>query len=135
MPVGGADGGERCCAPCASCSLPFSCRCPPARLVDEGQFVATLAPLAHDPQVQGLVIDQTVGPIDDKVNYDQITGDVIDGIAGLRLPPRALSALGLLKQPAADGLAISSMEGSRSSFNPTRSSMSGRALSGTSTAR
>ena len=59
----------------------------PARLVDEGQFVATLAPLAHDPQVQGLVIDQTVGPIDDKVNYDQITGDVIDGIAGLRLPP------------------------------------------------
>jgi len=54
----------------------------PARLVDEGQFVATLAPLAHDPQVQGLVIDQTVGPIDDKVNYDQITGDVIDGIAG-----------------------------------------------------
>jgi len=98
-------------------------------------FVATLAPLAHDPQVQGLVIDQTVGPIDDKVNYDQITGDVIDGIAGLRLPPRALSALGLLKQPAADGLAISSMEGSRSSFDPTRSSMSGRALSGTSTAR
>ena len=106
-----------------------------AQLVDEGQFVATLAPLAHDPQVQGLVIDQTVGPIDDKVNYDQITGDVIDGIAGLRLPPRALSALGLLKQPAADGLAISSMEGSRSSFDPTRSSMSGRALSGTSTAR
>ena len=106
-----------------------------AQLVDEGQFVATLAPLAHDPQVQGLVIDQTVCPIDDKVNYDQITGDVIDGIAGLRLPPRALSALGLLKQPAADGLAISSMEGSRSSFDPTRSSMSGRALSGTSTAR
>ena len=69
----------------------------PARLVDEGQFVATLAPLAHDPQVQGLVIDQTVGPIDDKVNYDQITGDVIDGIAGLGLPPRAVSALGLIK--------------------------------------
>ena len=105
------------------------------QLVDEGQFVATVAPLAHDPQVQGLVSDQTVGPIDDKVNYDQITGDVIDGIAGLRLPPRALSALGLLKQPAADGLAFSSTEGSRSSFDPTRSSMSGRALSGTSTAR
>ena len=52
------------------------------QLVDEGQFVATVAPLAHDPQVQGLVSDQTVGPIDDKVNYDQITGDVIDGIAG-----------------------------------------------------
>ena len=122
------------CAVCivlAAVLLPVSTR----RLVDEGQFVATLAPLAHDPQVQGLVIDQTVGPIDDKVNYDQITGDVIDGIAGLRLPPRALSALGLLKQPAADGLAISSMEGSRSSFDPTRSSMSGRALSGTSTAR
>jgi len=75
-----------------------------AQLVDESQFVATLAPLAHDPQVQGLVIDQTVGAIDDKVNYDEITGNVIDGIAGLGLPPRAVSALGLLKQPAADGL-------------------------------
>ena len=75
-----------------------------AQLVDESQFVATLAPLAHDPQVQGLVIDETVAAIDDKVNYDQITGDVIDGIAGLGLPPRAVSALGLLKQPAADGL-------------------------------
>jgi hypothetical protein len=28
----------------------------------------------------------------------------IDGIAGLRLPPRAVNALALLKQPAADGL-------------------------------
>jgi len=74
------------------------------QLVDESQFVATLAPLAHDPQVQGLVIDETVAAIDEKVNYDQITGDVIDGIAGLGLPPRAVSALGLLKQPAADGL-------------------------------
>ena len=75
-----------------------------AQLVDESQFVATLAPLAHDPQVQGLVIDQTTGAIDEKVNYDQITGNVIDGIAGLGLPPRAVNALGLLKQPAADGL-------------------------------
>ena len=75
-----------------------------AQLVDESQFVATVAPLAHDPQVQGLVIDQTVGAIDEKVNYDQITGNVIDGIAGLGLPPRAVNALGLLKQPAADGL-------------------------------
>src|SRR5689334_24204861 len=30
--------------------------------------------------------------------------NVIDGIAGLGLPPRAVNALGLLKQPAADGL-------------------------------
>ena len=74
------------------------------QLVDESQFVATLAPLAHDPQVQGLVIDQTVAAIDEKVNYDEITGNVIDGIAGLGLPPRAVNALGLLKQPAADGL-------------------------------
>ena len=39
-----------------------------AQLVDESQFVAALAPLANDPQAQGLVIDQTVGAIDDKVN-------------------------------------------------------------------
>jgi hypothetical protein len=105
-----------------------------AQLVDESQFVATLAPLAHDPQVQGLVIDQTVGAIDEKVNYDEITGNVIDGIAGLGLPPRAVSALGLLKQPAADGLRNLVHGGSRSSSNPTRSSTSGRALSGAPTA-
>jgi len=74
------------------------------QLVDESQFVATLAPLAHDAQVQALVIDQTGAAIDEKVNYDEITGNVIDGIAGLGLPPRAVNALGLLKQPAADGL-------------------------------
>ena len=106
-----------------------------AQLVDESQFVATLAPLAHDPQVQGLVIDETVAAIDEKVNYDQITGDVIDGIAGLGLPPRAVSALGLLKQPAADGLRNLVHGGSRSSSNPRRSSTSGRALCGAPTAR
>jgi hypothetical protein len=106
-----------------------------AQLVDESQFVATVAPLAHDPQVQGLVIDQTVGAIDEKVNYDQITGNVIDGIAGLGLPPRAVNALGLPSSLRPTDCATSSTGRSQSSSNPTRSSTSGRAPSVTSTAR
>lgn len=76
-----------------------------AELVDEDQFVATLAPLASNASVQDLVIDQAMTAIDQKVDFAQITGQVIDGVAGLNgMPPRIADLLALLKQPAADGL-------------------------------
>jgi hypothetical protein len=75
-----------------------------AELVDEDRFVAMLGPLADQPAVQKLVIDQTMTAIEQKADFEQITSNVIDGIAGLGLPPRASDALSLLKQPAADGL-------------------------------
>lgn len=74
------------------------------QLVDESRFVATLGPLAQDAHVQDLVIDQTQAAIDQRVQYDQLTGSVIDGISGLGLPSPAAAALGLLRLPAADGL-------------------------------
>ncbi|MBN9171308.1 MAG: hypothetical protein J0I50_05390, partial [Microbacterium sp.] len=75
-----------------------------AELVDEDRFVAMLGPLAQEPSVQQLVIDQTMAAIEQKADFEQITGSVIDGVAGLGLPRRAADALDLLRQPAADGL-------------------------------
>lgn len=74
------------------------------QLVDEDSFVATLAPLASDPAVQGMIVDQTMDAITAQVDFAQLTSSAIDGIATLGLPPAAVSALTLLKQPAADGL-------------------------------
>lgn len=73
-------------------------------LIDEDAFVSTLAPLAGNTAVQGMIIDETMSGINAQVDFDQITANVFDGIAGLGLPPRAAQALGLLQAPAADGL-------------------------------
>lgn len=75
-----------------------------SELVDEEKFVATLAPLAHDPQVQDLIISEAMDAVDAKVDFTELTGNVIDGITDLGLGPRAVAALKLLQQPAADGL-------------------------------
>lgn len=72
--------------------------------VDEDRFVANLAPLAQDPQVQDLAIGQVQAAIDQRVPYDRLTGNVIDGVSKLGLPPQAVTALGVLRLPAADGL-------------------------------
>ncbi|GAA5203700.1 hypothetical protein [Microbacterium jejuense] len=75
-----------------------------SELVDEETFVATLAPLAQDPHVQNLIISEAMDAVDAKVDFTEITGNVIDGISDLGLGPRAAAALKLLQQPAADGL-------------------------------
>jgi hypothetical protein len=74
------------------------------QLVEEDAFVATLAPLVDDPDVQAMVVDETMSAITDQVDFDAVTASVFDGIAELGLPPRAASALGMLSGPAADGL-------------------------------
>ncbi|WP_457100499.1 hypothetical protein [Microbacterium sp. P5_E9] len=74
------------------------------QLVDEDAFVSTLAPLAEDPAVQGMIIDETMDAITAQVDFSELTSNVFDGIADLGLPPRAAQALDLLKAPAADGL-------------------------------
>ncbi|MDL9980539.1 hypothetical protein [Microbacterium candidum] len=73
-------------------------------LVNEDAFVSTLAPLAEDPHVQSLIIDEAMTAIESKVDFNQLTGNVIDGLTGLGLGPRASQALKMLQQPAADGL-------------------------------
>ncbi|WP_243076746.1 hypothetical protein [Microbacterium sp. SS28] len=74
------------------------------QLVEEEQFVNTLAPLAQDPAVQGMIIDETMDAINAQVDFTELTTNVFDGIADLGVPPRVAQALDLLKAPAADGL-------------------------------
>ncbi|HET9648001.1 MAG TPA: hypothetical protein VFP34_07195 [Microlunatus sp.] len=75
-----------------------------ATLTDTDRFVATYAPLAHDPAVQAYVVDQTMAVVNQNIDVNQLTSEAIDGIKGLGLPPRVSSALDLLKGPAASGL-------------------------------
>jgi hypothetical protein len=74
------------------------------QLVDTDRFVETFAPLADDPDVQGLISDQVTTAIEERVDIPALTKDVFDGIRSLDLPPRAEDALGLLEAPAAQGL-------------------------------
>ena len=74
------------------------------QLVEEDAFVATLAPLVDDTEVQQLIIDETMDAVTAQVDFHALTQSVFDGIADLGLPPRAAQALGLLQAPAAEGL-------------------------------
>jgi hypothetical protein len=75
-----------------------------AEFTNTDRFVATFAPLADDPAVQALLIDKITTVIDEKVDIDQATSDLFDGLAQLDLPPRAIKALSLLEGPAAQGV-------------------------------
>jgi hypothetical protein len=73
-------------------------------LTDTDAFVATYAPLAYDPEVQAFVIDQATEAINQSLNIEQLTADVLDGIKALGTRPAASAALDALKEPAAQGL-------------------------------
>ncbi len=75
-----------------------------AQLVSEDAFVATFAPLADDPDVQALVIDQATTAINASLDVEGFTNDLFDGLETLDLPPAAITALGLLRAPAAAGV-------------------------------
>lgn len=74
------------------------------QLVDEDAFVATLSPLAVDADVQAMVVDETMDALTAQVDFGAMASSVIDGVAALGLPPRAVAALRLLEEPAAEGL-------------------------------
>ena len=73
-------------------------------LVDETAFVATFAPLAQDPAVQALIVDEATVAIDESLDLQVLTDDLFDGLGGLGLPPRATAAIDLLRGPAVEGL-------------------------------
>ncbi|WP_223691737.1 hypothetical protein [Leifsonia poae] len=73
-------------------------------LTNTDSFVATYAPLAHDPGVQSFVTDQTLDVIQQNVDIPAFTSQVIDGITSLGTGPVATKALDALKGPAAQGI-------------------------------
>lgn len=75
-----------------------------ATVTDTDRFVATYAPLAHDPAIQSYVVSEAMTVINQNVDVDGLTSEVIDGIKGLGVRPRVGEALDLLKAPAAQGI-------------------------------
>ena len=73
-------------------------------LTDTDSFVATYAPLAKDPAVQAYITNEVVDVINQQVDVEQLTSDVIDGITSLGTGPAATKALEALKGPAAQGI-------------------------------
>jgi len=75
-----------------------------ATLLDTDRFVATYAPLARTPAVQTYVVDQTMVVIDENVDINQLTEDLVAGLKGVGTGPRLSQALDALQGPATRGL-------------------------------
>ena len=73
-------------------------------LTDTERFVATYAPLADSSELQSYVVDQTMAVVDEKVNFDELTTELVDGLVALGTGPRATTALRTLQGSVADGL-------------------------------
>jgi len=74
------------------------------QLTSEQAFLETFGPLANDPRVQQYVGDRVVAEINNAVDVNAIATDLFTGIDSLDLPPRAKSAIQLLKEPAVQGV-------------------------------
>jgi len=69
------------------------------------QFVNTLGPLAKDPAVQALIVDEVTGLINDQVDISTATDSLLAGLGdALNLPKAAKDALGLVSGPIASGV-------------------------------
>ena len=69
------------------------------------RFVETLAPLASNPEVQNLIIDEVTTVIDEKVGIEDVTTSLLDGLGqALNLPPKAQDALDMVSAPIASGV-------------------------------
>ncbi len=75
-----------------------------SELVNERDFVATFAPLASEPTVQAEIASQVSAAIEVEFDIDGLVGSVFDGLASLDMPSEAQSALGLLRDPATQGV-------------------------------
>lgn len=73
-------------------------------LTDTDSFVATYEPLLRQPSVQNFITDKTIEVVDQNIDIQGLTSDVIDGITELGTPPLATKALEALKVPAATGV-------------------------------
>lgn len=73
-----------------------------SQVSDTGRFVATLAPLAEDPAVQALIVDQAAVAIDDALDTDALVADLLDGILDEDSTPRLAAAADLLGPLLAD---------------------------------
>ncbi len=75
------------------------------QLVETERFVETLAPLADDPAVQDRIIVEVTALVDEQVDIDAVTAELLSGLGeALDLGPRARAALDLVSAPLAAGV-------------------------------
>lgn len=71
------------------------------------QFVNTLGPLAKNPAIQALIVDEVTTLIDDQVDISTATDSLLTGLGdALNLPKAAKDALGLVSGPVASGVTV-----------------------------
>ncbi|HEY5980209.1 MAG TPA: hypothetical protein VIT41_11295 [Microlunatus sp.] len=73
-------------------------------LSDTERFVATYAPLSSSPEVQAYVVDEAMAAVDARVDLDDLTQQLVDGLIALGTGPRATAALQTLQSTAVNGL-------------------------------
>jgi hypothetical protein len=71
---------------------------------DTDRFVASLAPLSHDPQVRTAIGTAVVTAIENRIDIDGYTNDAFDGLASLARRPAVANAVKGLAPAAADGI-------------------------------
>ncbi len=75
------------------------------QISNSNRFVDSLAPLSDNPQVQTLVITKLSDAIEKKVNVNETTQTLVDGLgSALKLGPKAKDALNLISAPLAAGI-------------------------------
>lgn len=76
-----------------------------SQVTNTENFVKTLSPLASNPAVQNVIIDEITGLIEEKVDVQSITESLFTGLGdALNLPDAAKQALGLVVDPLASGI-------------------------------
>lgn len=73
-----------------------------SQISDTDRFVATQSPLADDPAIQALILDQAAVAIDDALDTDALVADLLDGIFDEDSTPRLAAAADLLGPLLAD---------------------------------
>lgn len=74
------------------------------QIQDTDRYVATVAPLSSDPDVQAAVVARVEEVIYSYLDLDTAVDEVVQAIEGQGLPPRAAATLGALAGPLATGI-------------------------------
>ena len=71
-------------------------------VTDTDRYLATVAPLVDDPQIQSAVTNRVTGAIVDAADLDGLAAEAATAVDGLGLPPRVAALVGSLQEPLVD---------------------------------
>src|SRR3954452_13191662 len=106
-------GGERARTLAAILLITVSCLLAPLSVVsvwasrqvsDTDRYVATVAPLAHDPAVQRAVADAVTTQVLAEIDVSRLTRQTLDALAARGVPPAVAANLAALSGPLANGI-------------------------------